>query len=67
MKREATKDYERGEHARCRTCDRPVGEKALAERGRLGEPLVFCDERCREDYFQRVDMLLDGDEDVGAA
>ncbi len=66
MKPESTKEYEHGEHARCRTCDRPVGNGALAERGRLGEPLIFCDVRCREDYFQRVDMLLDGDEEDAA-
>ena len=44
-----------------------MGETALAERGRLGEPLIFCDPRCREDYFQRVDLLLDGDQDEEAA
>ena len=64
MKKESTKDYERGELPRCRACDRPVGELALAEQGRLGEPLIFCDERCREDYHQKVDMLLDGDEEA---
>jgi len=65
--KESTKEYEHGELPRCRTCDRPVGPEALAERGRLGEPLIFCDMRCREDYFQRVDMLLDGDQDEEAA
>jgi len=67
MKHESTKEYEKGELPRCRTCDRPVGEGALVENGRLGEPLIFCDLRCREDYFQRVDLLLDGDQDEEAA
>jgi hypothetical protein len=62
--KESTKEYEHGERERCRTCDRPVGEGALRENGRLGEPLVFCDVRCREDYFQRIDLLLDGDEEA---
>jgi hypothetical protein len=66
MNRESTKEYEHGDHPRCRACDRPVGAGALAERGRLGEPLVFCDVRCRTDYFQRVDLLCDGDDEEAA-
>lgn len=47
----STKVYEKGEIPHCNACDRPVGENALHERGAEDEPLVFCDARCREDYF----------------
>ena len=61
------KDQDRGQLPRCLTCDRPLGVGSLEEKGRFDEILTFCDVRCREDYFQRVDLLLDGDSDEEAA
>ena len=60
-RRRTTKDDERRELPRCDACDRPVGEDAIHESGaEEEEPLVFCDERCREDY--RLGLTLPAEE-----
>jgi len=59
--RRSTKHDERGELPRCSSCERPLTEDALRELGPQGEPLAFCDARCREDYFEKADRFAERD------
>jgi hypothetical protein len=66
VKRSTTRD-ERGELPTCAACGRPTGAGALIELDPEDGSVVFCDVRCREDYFTRMDQLRDGDPEIGEA
>jgi hypothetical protein len=60
----STTDDERGELPTCLACGRTTEAGSLVEKDPEEGELRFCDVRCREDYFTRMDKALEDDRDA---